>query len=138
MTLEFQATPEEVMRAVDALNAFGQARQLPEQTLFGLTLALEECASNIVNHALQQDAQQTFRVAFELTDGTLTVELRDTGPEFDPTLEPATELTADAEDDESREPGGWGLQLVRRYTDAVRHTREQGTNVLRLTRKLPP
>ena len=36
------------MRAVEALQEFGQARQIPEKTLFGLALALEECGSNIV------------------------------------------------------------------------------------------
>ena len=41
MTLELHATPEEVMRAVDALREFGQARQVAERTLFGLALALE-------------------------------------------------------------------------------------------------
>jgi len=33
MTLELHATPEEVMRAVDALQAFGQARQIGENLL---------------------------------------------------------------------------------------------------------
>ena len=62
MILELQATPEEVMRAVGALQEFGRARQVAEKTLFGLALALGECASNIVNHALRRDARQTFRV----------------------------------------------------------------------------
>ena len=35
MTLELHATPEEVMRAVEALQQFGQARQVPEKQLFG-------------------------------------------------------------------------------------------------------
>ena len=31
MTLELHATPEEVMRAVEALQEFGQARQVPDK-----------------------------------------------------------------------------------------------------------
>lgn len=134
MTLELQATPGEVMRAVEALREFGQARQLPAQILFGLTLALEECGSNIVNHGLLHDAEKTFHVTFDYTDSRIIIELRDPGPEFDPTLKPAGVLEAD--DDAA--PGGWGIYLVRRYTDELHYVREGGQNVLRLIKTLPP
>jgi anti-sigma regulatory factor (Ser/Thr protein kinase) len=133
MTLELQATPEEVMRAVEALEKLGQERQVGDRTLFGLRLALEECASNIVNHAFRRDALQTFRVSLEHTGNAMIIELRDRGPEFDPTQAPAIETNAN---DHDRLPGGWGIQLVRRYTDDVRYSREGGENVLRLIKRL--
>jgi len=133
MTLELHATPEEVMRAVEALQAFGQANQVPEKELFGLALALEECASNIVNHAYQRDARQTFRVTLEHTGSAMVIELRDRGPEFDPTLAPVIEKEAE---DDDRPPGGWGIQLARRYTDEMRYAREGEENILRLTKRL--
>ena len=132
MTLELRASPEEVMRAVEAWEQFGQARQIPERTLFGLALALEECGSNIVNHALRGDPRQTFRVTFDHTGSAVVIELRDRGPGFDPTEAPVRESAANDDD----RPGGWGIQLVRRYTDELRYTREDGENVLRLTRRL--
>jgi anti-sigma regulatory factor (Ser/Thr protein kinase) len=133
MTLELHATPEEVMRAVEALQQFGQARQFPEKPLFGLALALEECASNIVNHAYQRDARQTFRVTIEHTGSAVIIELRDRGPAFDPTRAPGPEKEADGDDGP---PGGWGIQLVRRYMDEIRYARERDENVLRLTKQL--
>jgi anti-sigma regulatory factor (Ser/Thr protein kinase) len=133
MTLELHATPEEVMRAVEALQEFGQARQVPEKQLFGLALALEECASNIVNHALRRDAGQTFRVTLEHTGRTMVIELRDRGPEFDPTKAPIPDKEIGGED---RPPGGWGIELVRRYMDEIRYAREAGENVLSLTMRL--
>jgi serine/threonine-protein kinase RsbW len=133
MTLELHATPEEVMRAVEALEKFGQELQVCQKALFGLTLALEECGSNIVNHALRRDARQTFRVSFEHTGNAIIIELCDRGPKFDPTQAPVIETGAD---DDNRPPGGWGIQLVRRYTDEVRYTREDGENVLRLIKRL--
>jgi anti-sigma regulatory factor (Ser/Thr protein kinase) len=133
MTLVLHATPEEVMRAVETLQQFGQARQVPEKQLFGLALALEECGSNIVNHALRRDARQTFRVTLEHTGSAVVIELRDRGPEFDPTQAPVRETEAG---DDDRPPGGWGIQLVRRYTDEMRYEREGGENVLRLTGRL--
>ena len=133
MTLELHATPKEVMRAVEALQQFGQARQVPERALFGLAVALEECASNIVNHALRRDARQTFRMTLEHTGSAIVIELRDRGPEFDPTKAPFIEKEAS---DDHQPPGGWGIQLVRRYTDEMRHTRAGDENILRLTKRL--
>ena len=134
MILELQATPKEVMRAVEALQEFGRVRQIPDKALFGLALALEECGSNIVNHALKQDVDKTFQVTMEHANDAFLVELRDRGPEFDPTTTAARKPQAEEED----LPGGWGIQLVRRYTDEVRYARESGENVLRLTKRIPP
>ncbi len=132
MTLDFKATPEEVMRAVDALREFGQACGVPENILFGLTVALEECGANIVHHALRDDARQSFQVAFELEGDAVIIELRDHGPRFDPTIVAA----AAADSEEERAPGGWGLQLIRRYTDAMGYARHADQNVLRLTKRI--
>lgn len=134
MTLKLHATPQEVMRAVEAMQDFGRERGVGEKDLFALALALEECGSNIVNHALQRDAQQTFRVTFERTGNVFVIELRDRGPAFDPTAAP--ERPSPPDDDDL--PGGWGIQLVRRYTDAIRYQREAGENILRLTKQLGP
>ena len=132
MMLELHATPEEVMRAVETLQEFAQARGLPEKTVFGLALALEECGSNIVNHAFQRDARQKFQVALEYTGSSFVIELRDRGPEFDPTA--AAERKLEADDDDL--PGGWGIQLVRRYVDEIHYQRAAGENILRLTKRL--
>ena len=131
MTLKLQATPEEVMRAVDALQDFARARGLGEKDIFALSLALEECGSNVVNHALQRNAGQTFQVILQPTPESFIIELRDPGPAFDPTVASDREPVA-ADDDV---PGGWGIHLVRRYMDEIRYAREAGENVLRLTRR---
>jgi len=134
MMLELHATPEEVMRAVETLQEFATARGVPEKTVFGLALALEECGSNVVNHALQRDPLKKFQVVIESTSDTFAIELRDRGPEFDPTA--AAERKPQA--DEEGPPGGWGLQLVRRQMDEIRYRREAGENILRLTKRLVP
>lgn len=132
--MEVHATPEEVMRAVEAMQEFAAVQGVPEKLVFGLALALEECGSNVVNHALQRDAARTFHVSFDRNGDTFAIELRDTGPGFDPTA--AAARKPQAEDDDL--PGGWGIQLVRRYMDDIRYRREGGENVLRLTKRLTP
>ena len=132
MTLELHATPEEVMRAVEALQQYAQAEGVPERTIFGLALALEECGSNVVNYALLRDVARVFQVRFERTGDVFIIEIRDHGPRFDPTT--AVARGPQAADDDL--PGGWGIELVRRYTDEMHYRREAGANVLRLTKHL--
>ena len=133
MRLDLNATPEEVMRAVETLREFGQANGIPEQPLFGLTLALEECGSNIVNHALRRDPRQKFQVFIDYLGTAVTIELRDRGPEFDP-----TKVIAGPQVDGERPVGSWGILLARRYMDEIRYRREADENVLRLTKRLEP
>src|SRR5678810_237032 len=116
MTLELHATPEEVMQAVEKLEAFARSERVPEPMIFGLALALEECASNIVNHAYRRDPQKKFKVSIEHSRSDMVVELRDSGPEFDPTKPKLVEAVANEDD---RPPGGWGIDLVNRYMDHV-------------------
>jgi len=132
MDLELHATPEEVMRAVETLQAYGQAQGLPEKTLFALALALEECGSNIVNHGLQRDAQKVFHVALKHKPDNFVIELRDRGPAFDPTAAVARKSHAEDHD----VPGGWGIELVRRNMDEIQYRREGGENILRLIKRL--
>jgi anti-sigma regulatory factor (Ser/Thr protein kinase) len=134
LTLELQATPEEVMRGVETLQRFAQENGVPEKAIFGLALALEECGSNIVNHAFQRDARQKFQVALEYTGSSFVIELRDRGPEFNPTATVKRKPQADDHD----LPGGWGVQLVRRNTDEILYTRQGGENILRLVKWLRP
>ena len=133
MKLNLQGTPEEVMRGVEALQAYGEELDLEFKTLFGLTLALEECASNVVNHALQGGGSQSFTVEFEAMDGVMNLEIRDSGPPFDPTAAPERKPSTD---DEDEPPGGWGIQLVRKNIDEMRYSREGEENVLRLMKRL--
>ncbi len=132
MKLVLHATPDNVMRAVEALATFAREQHVPERLIFDLSLALEECGSNVVNHGLRRDATQTFEVSFERTHGAFVVTLRDRGPAFDPTAVAARKPQA-AEDDA---PGGWGLALVRRHLDEIGYAREGAENVLRLTKRL--
>jgi anti-sigma regulatory factor (Ser/Thr protein kinase) len=132
MQLELRATPEEVMRAVEAFQEFAREQGVQEKVIFGLSLALEECGSNIVNHALKRDPRKTFSVSVKKSGYEFVIELRDNGPGFDPTA--TVPRKPNAEDDDL--PGGWGIELARRHTDAMSYTHKDGENILRLMKKI--
>ncbi len=133
MIFELHARPEEVMRAVEAMQEFGRHLQLDERTVFGLALALEECGSNIVDHAYKRDASRTFQVSIERSNDDILIELRDCGPEFDPTRRVENKPVLNLDE---RPPGGWGIQLVRHYMDEMEYRRENEQNVLRLRKQI--
>jgi sigma-B regulation protein RsbU (phosphoserine phosphatase) len=130
--LTLHATPEDVMRGVEALQEFAATQRVPDKAIFALALALEECSSNVVNHALKRDARKTFEVAFARTGDSFVIELSDDGPAFDPTAD--APLKSQAVDEDAL--GGWGIELVRRNMDDMRYRREGSRNVLRLLKRL--
>jgi anti-sigma regulatory factor (Ser/Thr protein kinase) len=133
--LELPATPEDVMRGVEHLEQFCLEQHVPRKAIQGLMLAVEEMASNIVNHAYQRDAQQTFRLTLQHHGDRFGVELRDHGPAFDPLKSDAPDLETDPDE---RDIGGLGIHLVHHYIEDLHYARVGGENVLRMTKRLPP
>ena len=132
--LELKATPEEVMRGVEALEKYCRAQGAEEKAIHALMLSLEEIASNVVNHAFHCDPQQSFRVSFQRTGDRIVVEVRDRGPAFDPLQSHAQALEGDVD----RPEGGWGIQLVRQSMDILQYLREGNENVLILSKHIKP
>ncbi len=131
---EFPATPDDVMRGVEHLEQFCQEQHVPLKAIQGLMLAVEEMASNVVNHAYQRDAHRTFRLTLQHHGDRFVVELRDHGPAFDPLQAAAPEFEADPDE---RNIGGLGIHLVRHYIEDLHYARVGDENVLRMTKLLP-
>lgn len=134
MTLELNAEPGEVMKAVEILHQYCLEKKISEKTTFSLKLALEECGSNIVNHALKQNRNEKFLVIIKSIETEIVIELRDKGEEFDPTRIPVSESKPDNEN----QIGGWGLGLVNENIDEIIYRRNDSNseNILILKKKL--
>jgi serine/threonine-protein kinase RsbW len=135
ISLELPSTPEDVMRGVETVEAFCRERQIPQTAIHAVMLAVEEVASNIVNHAYQPDSGQTFQLTVMHEGDRLMVELRDHGPAFDPLQASAPDLETDPDE---RDIGGLGIHLVRHYMEQIQYHREGEENVLLMTKVIPP
>jgi phosphoserine phosphatase RsbU/P len=133
LTQELMATPQDVMRGVESLRAFATEHGLLEQDVFGLTVALEECSSNLMRHALQGDASRSFKLVLQHTGDRFIMELRDRGVFFDPTLVAQIELDPLGH---HLHEGGMGLHLVRHYVDEMNYHDNGDEHVLRLIKHL--
>ncbi len=109
----------------------GQAGVPPEK-ISGLCLAVEEAFVNICSYALKGGRGEVALAGFPGTE-TFVLEIRDTGPEFNPLSVPEPDLTIPFEE---RPIGGLGVHFIRNFTDRVDWHRENNWNVLRLTVKI--
>jgi serine/threonine-protein kinase RsbW len=95
-----------------ALTGIARVRQLPDEVLADLKLALTEAASNSVRHAYSgDDTTGVVEISYELRPDKLVIEVTDEGEGFDP---------ADAEGPpEELSEGGLGIAIIRAIADEV-------------------
>ena len=94
-----------------ALTGIGRVRELSEEVIADLKLALTEAASNSVRHAYAGDGVGKVDIAYELLPDRLVIEVTDEGGGFD------AATTRNSPGDLSE--GGLGLAIIRAIADVV-------------------
>lgn len=95
---------------------------------YRLRLAVDEIATNIINHGYDEaDRTGDIRVEARVDETSLTISLEDSGVPFDPT----TAATPDNLDEplEAREMGGLGIFLAVTGVDGFRYERLDDRNL---------
>ncbi|MFL5951524.1 MAG: ATP-binding protein [Gaiellaceae bacterium] len=95
-----------------ALTGIARVRDLPDEVLADLKLALTEAASNSVRHAYAGEEQPgVVQISYELRPDRLVIEVTDEGEGFDPQESegPPEELSE----------GGLGIAIIRAIADEV-------------------
>jgi serine/threonine-protein kinase RsbW len=107
--LTIPARPEYITLCRLALTGIGRLRELSDELLADLKLALTEAASNSVRHAYADAAAGVVEISYELHPDRLVIEVTDEGEGFDP-------LVADGHPDDLSE-GGLGIAIIRAIAD---------------------
>jgi serine/threonine-protein kinase RsbW len=94
-----------------ALTGIGRLRELSDELLADLKLALTEAASNSVRHAYGDKDPGVVEISYELHPDRLVIEVTDEGEGFDP-------VQAEVNADELSE-GGLGIAIIRAIADEV-------------------
>jgi serine/threonine-protein kinase RsbW len=129
--LRIPARAEYIILGRLALAGVSRVRDLPDETLADLKLALTEACSNSVRHAYRDGREGFVEVLYDLQPDRLVVEVVDDGPGFD---------DAEAEGDKSDlVEGGLGLAIIRALTDELEigGRGESGGSRLRFVKNLP-
>jgi anti-sigma regulatory factor (Ser/Thr protein kinase) len=104
---------------------------LPEDVAAGLDHALHEAVENIVRYAWSDATGHRIRVTFRCDAAQAEVEVEDDGRPFDPRLVPPPLAPASLE---TLVPGGYGVAMMRHFTDEIHYEREGALNRLTLRR----
>ena len=127
ITNDVQRVPE-VNEWVKAFaGRLGIDRQLTSQ----LVLAVEETVANIMSYAYPGEQTGEIKLEARASDRNLRFVITDSGVPFDPTVAAEADTTLSVEE---RPIGGLGIFLVRQLMDTINYERDEGHNVLTLTK----
>ncbi len=96
--------------------------------LYAVELATEEAVVNVFNYAYPEGKGKV-RLRCMGEGDRFVIEVTDWGVPFDATAMPSPDLTSPLAE---RPVGGRGIYLIKKMTDEMRYTREDGQNILRL------
>lgn len=100
---------------------------------YQLRLVSEEALINIINYAYDKEVGELKISCETINDDTIFIEISDTGVAFDPLQKEDPDITLPIEE---REVGGLGIFIIKTIMDTVDYKREDGKNILTLTKKL--
>src|SRR6059058_3196370 len=95
-----------------ALTGLGQLREIADDTMADLKLALTEAVSNSVRHAYGPAGEGSVEVVYQLHPDRLGIEVVDDGEGFDPAAGPAV-----SNEGEDLSEGGLGIAIIRSIAD---------------------
>lgn len=125
---EFLALVRDVTRRIAELAGFDgpQAEQL--------SLAVDEAATNVIEHAYAGAANRAFEIHYEDRGNDLRIEVVDDGARVDPESVPKVDLRRYASE---RRTGGLGVHLMGKIMDSVAFERSGRRNVCRMLKRKP-
>jgi anti-sigma regulatory factor (Ser/Thr protein kinase) len=124
----------EIERLAGHVRDFGRENRLSADLVGEIRLALEEIVTNIIAYGYEDRADHTIRVTLVNTKQDITLSIRDDARPFNPLEQPGPDLEIPLED---RGIGGLGIHLVREIMDEIDYRREEGGNLLVMTRHKP-
>ena len=109
---------------------------LDERATWQVQLAVDEAATNVIQHAYDADNPGEMTLSWNCEDNRFIVTLLDHGRQFDPNEVPPPDLESPLEE---RQVGGLGIYLITRLMDEVRFDFDPlSGNVLTMVKYITP
>lgn len=132
MDKTFPASRENLESILSWIRSLLEQTQLQPPERQKMEVALEEAIVNIITHS----KPKVIHIQVRHTPGKqIEFDLADEGPPFNPLLHPIKDQKLPIN---KLKPGGKGLILIRRCTDALLYRREKNKNFLTLIKKMNP
>jgi anti-sigma regulatory factor (Ser/Thr protein kinase) len=125
----------ELPRIGEWIDAWARSQRVPAALTDRAQLCCAEAVTNIVMHAHGDGASHTVELALRREGEAVALDIKDDGTPFDPLQWP---LPQPPKDLETAAVGGWGIPLMRRFSDEMRYLRVDARNVLTLVFRRRP
>jgi anti-sigma regulatory factor (Ser/Thr protein kinase) len=116
-----------LMGAIDSMCEFLTLHSAGPKALYNMQLTVEELCVNIIKHGYRDQQEHCIKLFVESLPGCFRLQLIDDAMPFDirqaQQPDPSQSL-------EEREPGGWGIGLVRGVAQRIDYERRNNLNVL--------
>lgn len=120
---------EEISARAGRIEEFLRSLGVPGDTIFRVSLALDELLTNIISHGYSDACRHLIRVTVSVTGGAVVVRTEDDGVAFDPFARAPVDTAAGIDE---RRPGGLGIHLVKEMIGEVAYRRSDGRNRITL------
>ncbi len=114
--LEIESDPNNLITVEEFVNYFGMDLGIDEDKMSGLMLSVTEATTNAIIHANKSDINKKVELDVIVSDGYITIKVKDEGKGFDPTKVPDP-----TEPENLLKDSGRGLYLMRIYMDDLKY-----------------
>ena len=124
---------QEVPQLAAFVDEICEAAGIDMGTTMKMNLAIEEAVVNVMTYAYPPDTKGEVRIEAQVHESYVEFVISDDGQPFNPTEVKEADTTLSAEE---RDIGGLGIFLVRQLMDTVVYRRDNGQNILTISKKL--
>ena len=125
-----------IARVAAGIDEFCSAHALAPEIAYSVNLAIDELLTNTISHGYDDEEPHRIEVILRLEGNMVVVAIVDDSAPFDPTEMREQDINAlmDGEEIGGPEMDGLGMLLVNRTMDGVEYRRQDGCNVVTLTK----
>ncbi len=114
---------------------FGKSKNLSNEIIHDITLALEEVIVNIIKYGYDNDQEDEIIIKISIKNKELIIKVEDSGKPFNPLKSPMPEIHKPIEERKIR---GLGIYIVRNIMDKLIYKRVNGRNLFIMKKYLNP
>jgi anti-sigma regulatory factor (Ser/Thr protein kinase) len=129
LTIELPRDLQTVGDAALRLGRFLEGQSVGAETVYQVTLSMEEVVTNIIKYAFDDAGEHRIRLECEVDDEAVVLRSIDDGQEFDPQTISDPDLEVPCED---RPIGGLGIHIIRHISEGIEYRRSDEQNILTL------
>jgi serine/threonine-protein kinase RsbW len=133
-TIRLKNDITEIQQLKDTMIDYGKTHHISTEIIHDIKLVLEEVVCNIIYYGYEDAQEHQIEIDVVLNQSLFVLTITDDGKPFNPLDAPEPNFDIPFED---RQIGGIGIHLIRTLMDTVKYRREQGKNVLVLSKRLP-